>query len=327
MPGLCGLENLGNTCYMNSVLQCLSINKDLRDYYIEHQSVKHLTENDTKILSIEYYKLLNTLWNNENGYVSPKQFHRLIVVMSMKLSSGEFRVGRQCDAHEFLTFLLEQLHNTIKKEITAKIKGTVKNDLDKMALESMKCWKLYYEKEYSHIVKLYTGQYCSTVSCTNEDIKDSCNYDPFNTLCLDIPNKSDITLYDCFEQFTSFEKLIDYNADGNKYYRKIRIFNLPKYLIISFKRFKDNQKITNFIDFPLVNLELDKYYNGYNKNRYNYNLMAICNHDGGVGGGHYYAYVKHDTLWYNMNDSRVSEIPENKIKTSSAYILFYQKIE
>ena len=55
--------------------------------------------------------------------------------------------------------------------------------------------------------------------------------------------------------------------------------------------------------------------------------MAICNHDGGVGGGHYYAYVKHDTLWYNMNDSRVSEIPENKIKTSSAYILFYQKIE
>lgn len=326
MPGLCGLENLGNTCYMNSVLQCLSANKELREYYISKTFLKNLKDDNIKELSIEYYKLLNTLWSNDNGYISPNQFHRLIIILSMKIGNREFMFGQQCDAHEFLSFLLDNLHNSVKKEVIAKIKGTIKNDLDKMALESMKCWKSYYEKEYSQIVKLFTGQYCSIVNCNNDDIKDSYNYDPFNTLCLEVPNKNNITLYDCFDQFTSFEKLTDFKDDGNKYFRKIKIFNLPKYLIISFKRFKGNRKISNFIDFPINNLDLTPYYNGYNKNKYNYNLHAICNHSGNTGGGHYYAYVCHDSKWYNMNDRSVGEISEKNIKTENAYILFYEKI-
>ena len=104
-------------------------------------------------------------------------------------------------------------------------------------------------------------------------------------------------------------------------------FNLPKYLVIGFKRFNNGQKINHFIDFPIDTLDLTKYYNGYNKNKFKYKLSAICNHDGGVGGGHYYAYVNHNNSWYNMNDRSVSEISVDKIKTKSAYILFYEKLD
>lgn len=327
MPGLCGLENLGNTCYMNSVLQCLSNIEDLKKFFISGDFTKSLTDSDCRAISIEFYKLLNTIWNNENGYISPSQLHRVIMILSMKYGNGEFRMGQQCDAHEFFNFFIDNIHNSIKKEIIANIRGTVKNDHDKMALDAMKNWKLFYEKEYSQIVKLFTGQYCSVVSCSDESIKNSYNYDPFNSLLLEIPDKKEINLYDCFDQYTGHEKLSDYKNDGNRYYRKITIFNLPKYLVISLKRFKGNGKITNYIDFPLENLDLSKYYNGYKKNKWNYNLLAICNHEGGMGGGHYYAYVKNNTHWYNMNDRSVGEIPEERVKTKNAYMLFYGKLE
>ena len=327
MPGLCGLENLGNTCYMNSVLQCLSSIQELREYYLDQEFIKHLTTEDVKALSIEYYKLTNTIWNNENGYLSPAQLHRVIMILSMKYGNGEFKLGQQCDAHEFLNFLLDQIHNTIKKEVTANIKGVIRNEKDKMALEAMKCWKNYYEKEYSQIVKLFSGQYCSMVTSSDNKFVTSYCFDPFNTLQLEIPSGNNISIYDCFDRFTSNEKLTDYKEDNNTYYRKITIFNLPKYLVISFKRFKTNNKITSFIDYPINNLDLTKYYDGYSKNKYKYNLRAICNHEGCIGGGHYFAYVRHNSHWYNMNDRSVSEIPESKIITPASYILFYEMIK
>ena len=80
------------------------------------------------------------------------------------------------------------------------------------------------------------------------------------------------------------------------------------------------------VDFPLENLDFSKYVVGYNKDSYKYDLYGICNHSGGVSGGHYTAFVKNaNGNWYHYNDTNVSQVKESNIKTNMAYCLFYRK--
>ena len=80
------------------------------------------------------------------------------------------------------------------------------------------------------------------------------------------------------------------------------------------------------VDFPFDNLDLSKYVIGYDPNSFKYELYGICNHSGGVMGGHYYAYVKNaNNKWYTFNDASVSEISESQLKTPYAYCFFYRK--
>ena len=97
--------------------------------------------------------------------------------------------------------------------------------------------------------------------------------------------------------------------------------------IVSFKRFnnsgvKNNRKI----NFPIENLNLERYVLGYDQDDSKYDLYAISNHIGGTRGGHYYAYVKNsDNNWYKYNDKYVSSLSEADLITPEAYCLFYKK--
>ena len=79
--------------------------------------------------------------------------------------------------------------------------------------------------------------------------------------------------------------------------------------------------------FPLDNLDIRKYANGYSKEKYVYELCGVCNHSGNVMGGHYTAYVKNiDNEWYSFNDTQVNKIADkSKIISTYAYCLFYKK--
>ena len=79
--------------------------------------------------------------------------------------------------------------------------------------------------------------------------------------------------------------------------------------------------------FSSKDLDLSKYVIGYNKDSYKYDLYGVCNHSGGVHGGHYTAFVKNaNNKWYHFNDTRVSEISNiQQIKTNMAYCFFYRK--
>ena len=81
-----------------------------------------------------------------------------------------------------------------------------------------------------------------------------------------------------------------------------------------------------YVDFEET-LDLSKYVVGYNKSSYQYELFGICNHMGGVHGGHYTAYVKNaNTNWYHFNDTNVNKVNDfNSMKTKAAYCFFYRK--
>jgi ubiquitin carboxyl-terminal hydrolase 4/11/15 len=112
--------------------------------------------------------------------------------------------------------------------------------------------------------------------------------------------------------------------------KRITFWNFPKVLVIALKRFSPDgrQKLNSMINFPLENLDLSKYVSGYSASTYKYNLYGICNHSGGVMGGHYTAFVKHaDDKWIHFNDTSVETVnnPQN-IVTPLAYCLFYRLV-
>ena len=89
------------------------------------------------------------------------------------------------------------------------------------------------------------------------------------------------------------------------------------------------QKNQILITFPFHDLDLSNYVIGYKKDRYKYELYGVCNHSGGVMGGHYTAYVKNaNGKWYHFNDTNVSEVVSSEsIISTKAYVLFYRKKE
>jgi len=107
---------------------------------------------------------------------------------------------------------------------------------------------------------------------------------------------------------------------------------LPDNLIVHLKRFNYNNhyrdKIENYVDFPVEGLDMSKWIvNEEEKKDALYDLYAISNHYGGLGGGHYTAYTKNllDGNWYHMDDSSSTPTDKESIKTKAAYVLFYTR--
>ena len=108
--------------------------------------------------------------------------------------------------------------------------------------------------------------------------------------------------------------------------KKIEIYTVNEVIIFHLKRFRNNRKIENLVEFPIQGLNLKEYLP--NKNEDNiYDLFAVANHVGGLHGGHYFAYCKNciDGEWYEFNAYNVSKIDIKKVVSENAYVLFYKK--
>ncbi|XP_057511113.1 LOW QUALITY PROTEIN: ubiquitin carboxyl-terminal hydrolase 9-like [Actinidia eriantha] len=117
--------------------------------------------------------------------------------------------------------------------------------------------------------------------------------------------------------------------------KKLDLWRLPDILVFHLKRFSYSRylknKLDTFVNFPIHDLDLSKYvkFKDALGQPHVYELYAISNHYGGLGGGHYSAYAKliDENSWYHFDDSHVSPVSEAEITTSAAYVLFYQRVK
>ena len=109
--------------------------------------------------------------------------------------------------------------------------------------------------------------------------------------------------------------------------KQILFWSLPDVLIITIKRFSNSLEKNNaLVEIPLADFDLSKHVIGYDNKSYVYDLYGICNHIGGVMGGHYTANIKTNNGWYHFNDRNVTKIAdESKIISPMAYCLFFRK--
>ncbi|KAG7484829.1 hypothetical protein MATL_G00054670 [Megalops atlanticus] len=333
--GLVGLRNLGNTCFMNSILQCLSNTHDLRDYCLQNSHRRDLNNNSraNTALMEEFAKLTQTLWTSSSSEaISPSEFKTQI-----QKYAPRFVGYNQQDAQEFLRFLLDGLHNDVNR-VTVRPRVQAE-DLDHLTDEEKgkRMWKKYLEREDSKVVDLFVGQLKSSLTCSE------CGYcstvfDPFWDLSLPIAKKNtgEVSLMDCIRLFTK-EDVLDGDEKPTCYRCKARrkctkkftIQKFPKILVLHLKRFSEarvrTSKLSTFVNFPMKDLDLREFASDSSTNAV-YNLYAVSNHSGTTMGGHYTAYCRNSTLgeWYTFNDSRVTPMSSSQVRSSDAYVLFYE---
>ncbi len=332
--GITGLQNLGNTCFINSAIQCLFNVYELNILMDRIELNKKVNNIPDSILLIEWNNLRELVFK-DNCIICPNRFINTIRKISRVKDKDIFTGIAQNDLPEFLLFVIDCFHNALARKVNMSIDGNIKNDKDKVAKACYEMMKNMYKNEFSEILTYFYGIHVSNIiSIKNDKILSSCP-EPFMNISLSIPNKKHVNIYDCFDNYLGEEILKDDNAwfneeTGSKenVIKRFRIWSLPQIMIIDFKRFNNNLDKDNvFIDFPIENLDMRKYVEGYNASEYVYDLFGICNHLGGTRGGHYNAYVRNlNKNWYLYDDTTVEEIVDtNNLITPNAYCLFYRK--
>ncbi|XP_040425296.1 ubiquitin carboxyl-terminal hydrolase 8 isoform X4 [Cygnus olor] len=337
-PALTGLRNLGNTCYMNSILQCLCNAPHLADYFNRNLYQDDINRSNflghKGEVAEEFGVIMKALWTGQYKYISPKDFK-----ITIGKINDQFAGYSQQDSQELLLFLMDGLHEDLNKADNRKRYKEENNDhLDDLRAAEL-AWQKHKQLNESIIVALFQGQFKSTVQCLTCH-KKSRTFEAFMYLSLPLASTSKCTLQECLRLFSKEEKL----TDNNRFYcshcktrrdslKKIEIWKLPPVLLVHLKRFSYDgrwkQKLQTSVDFPLETLDLSQYVIGPKNNLKRYNLFSVSNHYGGLDGGHYTAYCKNASKqrWFKFDDHEVSEISASSVKSSAAYILFYSSYE
>ncbi|KAM0526284.1 hypothetical protein ACHAPS_004017 [Verticillium nonalfalfae] len=189
--GAVGLQNLGNTCYMNSALQCVRSVEELTKYFLTSEYEKELNRDNPLgydgQVAITYGQLLKEIYRDSRGAVSPREFK-----VTIGRCRSAFSGWGQQDTQEFLGFLLDGLQEDLsrikKKPYIEKPDSTDEMIGNEEAIRKMaeEVWDITRKRDDSVIADLFTGMYKSTLKCPVCD-KVSITFDPFNNLTLPLP--------------------------------------------------------------------------------------------------------------------------------------------
>lgn len=337
--GLTSLENTGNTCYINAIIQCLRHTRELNSVLSQDKTKLTMLKNLPTmplgiILLVNYIKMIQTMCLYDNSKLTPISFKILLAK-----NFSQFNDHEQHDAHELLIYILQSFHESLSCNVKYNITGTIMNETDKLVKQAHDDWITYYKNKNSIILDVFTGQICKRFQCLYCQHTNT-RFDPLMVMDLPVDNTS--TLYQCLDNFVACEQLTEDNAytcdQCNKKTRALTsslFWKLPNILIIKLNRFKHTlfngfvrtHKIENLIEFPITELNISKYSAPHINDCTTYRLYAICHHMGTLSTGHYYAscYDPHKKTWFTYNDTHISPIdnPLDLIK-QDAYILFYQ---
>ncbi|XP_030338367.1 ubiquitin carboxyl-terminal hydrolase 42 isoform X2 [Strigops habroptila] len=298
-----GLQNLGNTCFLNSTLQCLTYTPPLANYMLSLEHTKSCHAKDFCMMcTLEAH--INRVLCSSNNAIKPTS-----VISGLKRIGKHFRYGSQEDAHEFLSFTVDALQKACLNESTT---------LD----VSSQATTLIYQ--------IFGGYLRSQVKCLScKAVSD--RYEPFRDITLDIETATSVT--EALEQFVKPEQL-----DGENSYKcsncknmvpaskRYTIHRSSKVLTISLKRFADfdGGKINKDVKYPEY-LDLRAYMSQSTGEPLIYALYAVLVHSGfSCNAGHYICFVKAGNgFWYRMNDAIVERSDIKTVLNQQAYLLFY----
>jgi ubiquitin C-terminal hydrolase len=328
-----GLLNLGNTCYMNSVIQCLS---HLLIFHPNNQGfldacTNHCHKKNFDIIQ-EWLKLQKQLWSNKSSDpIDPREFLKCFI---QKVNEYDlyFENFQQNDVDEFLSILIDILHRSLKDNIKINAYGSVKNEEDKIAYNSIISWKNFFEEDYSFFTKKLYSQLLTSTHCSHCDYCTH-NHDPLMVIQLPVTNNTD-SIIKCFDEYCKLESVDKHNqwkcdkCNQRVCPKKKTIFwKLSDIIIILLKRYdKNNQKINKHISYPEI-LDMYPYSPNYHNLDLYYKLSGFCVQSGTMNGGHYYSICKNDIdkQWYLYDDDTVHHITKEVALKKPAYCLFYKR--
>ena len=213
--GLCGGKNLGNTCFMNSSIACISNCTELTYYFLSGDYIKDINK-ENKLgmggkLAMSWGALLQQYWVEKTRVGNPAEFKK---TLGDKVKM--FRGFGQQDSNDFMNFFIDYLNEDLNGTTQ---KPYIELDSKKEDESDEECSKRFWESNLTRndsvITDLFCGQYKSTIvcpDCGNINI----TFDPFNTLTLSLVNKSNES---------------DKANEDYEYLDEFHIFYVPKYSI------------------------------------------------------------------------------------------------
>uniref|UniRef100_A0A8D8HMY5 Ubiquitin carboxyl-terminal hydrolase n=1 Tax=Culex pipiens TaxID=7175 RepID=A0A8D8HMY5_CULPI len=335
--GLTGLKNLGNTCYMNSILQCLSNTAFLREHFLEgtfRQNLNRSNKTQGRIVE-EVAAVIKALWLGQYKCIASKNLRYVVGQYERQFGGIE-----QQDSHEFLTILMDWLHSDIQ---TVPIQQY--SSLEDLSA-SEKAWIDYLKGMESYVSNLFYGQIKSTVKCVRCG-KESATYESFSNLSLELPqNANRCHLNNCLEMYFNGENIRGWSCpqckSNQEAIKKLAISRLPSILVVHFKRFYADpeavatvyKKKQNYVKFPLQELDMTTHIAPSELSRNKtlrarrYHLIGVSNHYGSMESGHYTAFCKNTVhqKWYKFDDHTVTSLDTSDVCSSAGYILFYSSL-
>jgi ubiquitin C-terminal hydrolase len=328
IPSLTGLNNLGNTCYINTCLQNLIHCSSFINKFLE--AFKYY--NNSTPISNTFYNLITEITDNDRFYnkefISPVEF-----VETFRNIHSNFEKYQEHDTQEFCRYLLQDFNKELN-EVRTPVSYKAELPKNKNKKESYLNYVKYcLSKEKSIITDLFKGFFSFEYTC-------ECGYKEYSfSQFLDLPVQMDANVYgyDLYQMLkNNFYKKSYVDMGENcsfcrrtsKKNESMKIALLPNILIISLQRINPkngmkNEALVKFyegIDFSeIIDTEIQR------TNSTKYNLFAISNHIGNINSGHYYSQIKINNNWYCFEDSKVYKIgPQIDMNTKEVYTLFYK---
>ncbi|KAJ6758688.1 UBIQUITIN CARBOXYL-TERMINAL HYDROLASE [Salix koriyanagi] len=344
--GLRGLNNLGSTCFMNSVLQALLHAPSFWNYFLSERHGPETCKkrsSDQLCLACDFGVICSAVYSGNRTPYSPAQFLYSWWHHSANLASYE-----QQDAHEFFISVLDGIHEREGKDWNSN-----KDD------GGCQC--------IAH--RVFSGMLRSDVTCTacgfTSTTYDPCvdislNMDTTNFSSVDVASKSvrpnedtgRSTLLACLDLFTRPERL---GSDQKLYcqncqerrdsMKQMSIKRLPLVLSLHIKRFehsslrRSSRKIDWFLQFPF-SLDMTPYLSpSIVRNRFGnrifgfesdesdisseFEVFAVVTHSGMLDSGHYVTYLRLQDQWYKCDDAWITEVDERIVRAAQCYMIFY----
>ncbi|KAM3136132.1 hypothetical protein pb186bvf_011754 [Paramecium bursaria] len=328
---VCGLQNIGNTCFLNSALQCVINTPQFNDSFL-NDSIRNQIQPKHKYVALNYWNLLKKMRNQgQGGSENPQQLKQ-----SLSNVCNKFRGGRQEDSQEFLRQLLTSLNEDLQRVTKPSPYRELQADIKKNTLQEISdnWWNYFKGRDDSLVQDYFTGQIINKVICQCNH--QSIAFDNFQDLSLAFPSSSQCTLQQMIQYYLQQEVLSQYTCvckSTRKAIKQQQIWRLPQILVFHLKRFyymgNRKNKINTNVIYP-TQLDMRQFINESNDKscqQTKYELYGVVKHYGDLNFGHYFAECKHPFLqkWFVFNDSSVSNLSSINCD-NSAYLLFYSKL-
>ncbi|KAF7192997.1 Ubiquitin carboxyl-terminal hydrolase 4 [Pseudocercospora fuligena] len=271
-----GIQNFGNTCYMNATLQALSATTPLTILVLDDGYKKLVQKDNWKgsrgLLPEIYANTVRSLWEGKYDYIKPTT----LLGFCARLNSTFKDPNQQQDAQEFFSFIVDCLHEDFNGQwakqplrMLTEQEEAKRERMPKLVVAKTE-WGRYIHRENSFLTSLFYGQHSSRLKCQKCSFT-STTYEAWALLQVEIPDTREIRLQECLRQHFKDELLDEENQwtcpsckVPRRATKKLTMTRAPPFLVVALKRFKQNargdqRKIHTAVRFPLQGLDMEEF--------------------------------------------------------------------
>ena len=302
-----GLTNVGNTCYLNSALQCLLYCPPLTNFILSGLAEESMNKKriNACALATEYISLTKTYWTQPG----PSVLDTSALWAAFTKLSKQFANSLPHDAHEAMALLLKHLHDALGKSPRVHAAPAWQH-VDRDA------WEAHCARDgYSMLTDIFQGQMECTVTGPAGFV--SVTYEHFTGLTLDIGASASVQ--QALNRHLQPQDIDGFGLPSGEVCTVTQgkaIRYAPLVLVVHLKRFgRDGAKVDRFVDYSTT---LDV---AYAREKATYTLFAACFHR----GGHYVSACEVHSRWFLLDDAECAPLEVNSVVNKDAYMLVYKK--